>query len=170
MLEKQVRAGGLGYYGMATWSAFRLPEGSRDSINLADIVELAREVGGDDHHFRFIQLPFSLAMPEAYGLANQGSGKQKKSLLAAATEFGLAVMGSATLHQGQLTHGLPDFIARVLGLKTDAENAIQFARSAPGITTSRVGMGHKEHVAANLKPALIPPSPVEERSKLFIQR
>ncbi len=170
MLEKQVKSGRLSDYGMATWSAFRLPEGSRDFVGLADVVELAREVGGGDHHFRFIQLPFSLAMPEAYGLANQRSGKQKKSLLAAATELGLAVMGSASLHQGQLAHGLPDFVTRGLGLKTDAENAIQFSRSAPGITTSLVGMGHKEHVAANLKPALIPPSPVEEWSKLFVQR
>ncbi len=170
MLEKQVESGRLGCYGIATWSAFRLPDGSRDSINLAEIVELAREVGGDDHHFRFIQLPFSLAMPEAYGLANQWSGTQRKSLLAAAAEFGLAVMGSASLHQGRLTHGLPDFIAQVLGLKTDAENAIQFSRSAPGITTSLVGMGHKEHVAANLKPALIPPTSLEEWNKLLTQR
>jgi aryl-alcohol dehydrogenase-like predicted oxidoreductase len=170
MLEKQVKAGRLGYYGMATWSAFRLPEGSRDSINLADIVEVAQGVGGGDHHFRFIQLPFSLTMPEAYALANQRNGNQKKSVLAVATEFGLAVVGSATLHQGRLTQGLPDFIVRVLGLKTDAENAIQFSRSAPGVTTSLVGMGHKEHVAANLKPVLVPPTSLEEWNKLFTQR
>jgi aryl-alcohol dehydrogenase-like predicted oxidoreductase len=174
MLENLVKAGSLRHYGMATWSAFRLPEASRDYISLAEAVELAREVGGDKHHFRFIQLPFSLAMPEAYALANQAvtdqsSRKQKQSLLSTAAQLGVAVVGSATLQQGQLTHGLPDFVGRILGLKSDAENAIQFSRSAPGITTSLVGMGHNERVAANLKPALVPPTPIEDWNKLFTQ-
>jgi aryl-alcohol dehydrogenase-like predicted oxidoreductase len=173
MLEKLVKAGSLSHYGMATWSAFRLPETSRDYVSLAETVELARQVGGDQHHFRFIQLPFSLAMPEAYALANQivqSSPKQKQSLLSTAAQLGIAVIGSATLQQGQLTHGLPDFVARILGLRSDAENAIQFSRSAPGMTTSLVGMGHKERVPANLKPALVPPTPIEEWNKLFTSR
>jgi len=174
MLEKLVKAGKICYYGMATWSAFRLAEASRDYISLAEVVELAHEVGGDQHHFRFIQLPFSLAMPEAYALANQtvtnqSSRKQKQSLLSTAAQLGIAVIGSATLQQGQLTHGLPDFVGRILGLKSDAENAIQFSRSAPGITTSLVGMGHKERVAANLRPALVPPTPIADWNKLFTQ-
>jgi len=167
MLEKQVKAGKIAYYGLATWSAFRLPEGARDAINLWEKAKLAREVGGDNHHFRFVQLPFNLAMPEAYGLQNQRLGNRKTSLLSAALECGIAVVGSATLYQGQLTHGLPDPVRKTLGLKSDAENAIQFSRSAPGIAAALVGMGHKEHVAANLKVALVPPTPAEEWSKLF---
>lgn len=172
MLEKQVKAGKLGYYGMATWSAFRLPVGSRDYIGLAEIVGLARELGGEHHHFRFIQLPFNLAMPEAYGLLNQGlitnqASRTKQSLLSTASQVGISVVGSATLQQGQLLHGLPDFIGRSLGFKSDAENAIQFSRSAPGLITSLVGMAHKEHVAANLKVALAPPAPADEWRKLF---
>lgn len=168
MLEKQVKAGKVCYYGLATWNAFRVPEGSREYVDLAQVAELAREAGGPKHHFRFVQLPFNLAMPEAYGLANQGTG-QKKSLLAVAADLGIAIVGSATLHQGKLTHNLPDFVGRILGLNSDAENAIQFSRSAPGMTTALVGMGHKEHVAANLKPALVPPTPADEWSKLFTQ-
>jgi aryl-alcohol dehydrogenase-like predicted oxidoreductase len=175
MLEKQVKAGSLRYYGMATWSAFRLPESSRDYLSLAEVAALAREQAGDGHHFRFVQLPFSLAMPEAYGLVNQAlpnrdSRKRKQSLLSTAAELGIAVIGSATLQQGQLTHGLPDFVRSILGLNSDAENAIQFSRSAPGITTSLVGMGHKERVNASLKPALVPPTPIGEWNKLFTRR
>ena len=174
ILEKLVKAGKICYYGMATWSAFRLAEASRDYISLAEVVELAYEVGGDQHRFRFIQLPFSLAMPEAYALANQAvtdqsSRKQKQSLLSTAAHLGIAVIGSATLQQGQLTHGLPDFVGRILGLQSDAENAIQFSRSAPGIATSLVGMGHKERVAADLRPALVPPTPIADWNKLFTQ-
>jgi aryl-alcohol dehydrogenase-like predicted oxidoreductase len=169
MLEKQVKAGKLRFYGMATWNGFRVPETAHEHINLFDAAELAREAAGDGHHFRFLQLPFNLAMPEAYGLANQVSGKEKMSLLAAAARLGIAVVGSATLYQGRLTHGLPDFVSRTLGMKTDAESAIQFARSAPGLTTALIGMGHQEHVAANLKPAQSPPAPAEEWKKLFAQ-
>ena len=134
-----------------------------------EVEEIARQAGGEQHHLRFIQLPFNLAMPEAYGLLNQSDGKEKLSPLAAASKSGIAVMGSATLQQSHLIHGLPVFIARVLGMKTDAENAIQFSRSAPGLTTALIGMGHKEHVTANLKPAFLPPAKREEWRKLFIE-
>jgi aryl-alcohol dehydrogenase-like predicted oxidoreductase len=167
MLENQVKAGTLRYYGIATWGAFRQPEGSGDYINLADVAELASQVGGDQHHFRFVQLPFNLAMLEAYGLANQGDGKNRMSLLAAASALGIAVIGSATLLQGQLTQGMPESLRRILGMKTDAAAAIQFSRSAPGLMTSLVGMGHRGHVTANLVPASVPPTPPEDWKKLF---
>lgn len=169
-LEGRVKASQLRFYGIATWNAFRVPDGSRDYISLAEEAEMAREIGGQAHHFRFIQLPFNLAMPEAYVLANQTVERKNVSLLRAAAQLGVAVMGSAALYQGRLTHGLPAFIAQMLGMKNDSENALQFARSAPGLTTSLVGMGHKEHVAANLKPALLPPAKFEEWQKLFSTR
>jgi aryl-alcohol dehydrogenase-like predicted oxidoreductase len=55
-------------------------------------------------------------------------------------------------------------------MKTDAENAIQFARSAPGVITALIGMGNSVHVAANLKPALLQPARLEEWSRLFTER
>ncbi len=170
MLERQVKAGKLRYYGLATWGAFRVAEDARDSINLFEVVETAREVGGEQHHFRFVQLPFNLAMTEAHALANQGFGKYKEmSLLSAATHLGIVVIGSATLYQGRLTQGLPQVVSDILGLKSDAENAIQFSRSAPGLSTALIGMGRKEHVAFNLKAALIPPAALEEWKKLFVE-
>ena len=170
MLEKQVKAGRLCFYGVATWNGLRVPEGSRDYLSLFDLAELAREAGGEEHHFRFLQLPFNLAMPEAYGLANQRLAKEQVSLLTAAARLGIAVVGSATLYQGNLTHGLPAVVGRILGLKSDPQNAIQFARSAPGLTTALIGMGRTEHVIANLKPALIPATAPEEWNKLFSER
>jgi aryl-alcohol dehydrogenase-like predicted oxidoreductase len=169
-LEHSVKAGKLRYYGMATWNAFRVPVGTQDYISLSESVELAREVGGEGHHFRFIQLPFNLAMLEAHALTNQSLYKKNVSVLTAAAQLGVAVMGSATLYQGRLTHSLPGFIQQTLGMKNDNENAIQFARSAPGLTTSLIGMGNKDHVAANLKPALLQPARVEEWARLFTER
>jgi aryl-alcohol dehydrogenase-like predicted oxidoreductase len=167
VLEKLVKAGSIRYYGMATWSAFRLAEGTRDYVSLAEVEALAREAGGDGHHFRFVQLPFSLAMPEAFGLANQRVEKQKMSLLGAAAKLGIAVVGSATLYQGHLTHGVPEPVRRILGLRSDAENAIQFSRSAPGLITALVGMSQREHVAGNVKVGLVAPTAREEWSGLF---
>jgi aryl-alcohol dehydrogenase-like predicted oxidoreductase len=166
-LEGLVKAGKLQYYGVATWSAFRVADSSRDYMDLFELAKIAHEVAGEHHRFRFIQLPFSLAMPEAYGLVNQRTGKEKMSVLSAATRLGIAVMGSATLSQARLTQGLPDFVGSVLGMNTDAENAIQFSRSAPGLTTSLIGMGRKEHVAVNLGPGLTSPTPPQEWKKLF---
>jgi aryl-alcohol dehydrogenase-like predicted oxidoreductase len=167
MLEAAVKSGKLRFYGMATWNAFRVAEGSRDAISLAEAAQIAHDVAGERHHLRFVQLPFNLAMPEAHVLANQTVGKKNVSLLTAASLLGIAVMGSATLYQGRLTHGLPPFIGQMLGMKNDAENAIQFARSAPGLSTALIGMGHPEHVTANLKPALLPPTQPEDWTKLF---
>ena len=140
-LEKQVKAGHICYYGVATWNGFRVAESARDHLDLFELEELARHVAGAQHHFRFLQLPFNLAMPEAYGLANQRSGKEKFSLLSAAAKLGIAVVGSATLYQGNLIQGLPEIVSRILGLKTDAQNAIQFSRSAPGLAAALIGMG-----------------------------
>ncbi|HTE88417.1 MAG TPA: aldo/keto reductase [Terriglobales bacterium] len=170
MLEQQVKAGKLRYYGLATWNGFRVAEDAREHLNLFDVVKLAQQAGGDDHHFRFVQLPFNLAMTEAYALANQTSGKEKMSLLAAASSLGVAVIGSATLYQSRLTHGLPDFVGQTLGMNSDAENAIQFSRSTPGLTSSLIGMRSKEHVHSNLKAAPNPITPLEQWSKLFTQR
>lgn len=167
MLESQVKAGKITFYGMATWNGFRVPDTARDYLDLFAIAAIAEEVGGANHHFRFLQAPFSLAMPEAFSLPNQGRGKSKMPLLAAAEQLGIAVMGSATLYQGRLSHGLPDSIKEMLGMNSDSASAIQFARSAPGLTTSLIGMGHKEHVEENLKPALSAPADPTKWRQLF---
>jgi len=170
VLESSVKARKLRYYGMATWNAFRVLAGARDHISLSSAVELAQEVGGSSHHFRFIQLPFNLGMPEAHTLANQTLHNKNVSVLTAAAQLGVGVIGSATLYQGRLTHGLPAPIQQAMGMKSDSENAIQFARSTPGLTAALIGMGHREHVTANLKPALVPPVRPEEWARLFTER
>ena len=92
-----------------------MADSSRDYMDLFELAKIAHEVAGEHHRFRFIQLPFNLAMPEAYGLVNQRAGKEKMSLLSAASRLGIAVMGSATLYQARLTQGLPDFVGKYSG-------------------------------------------------------
>jgi aryl-alcohol dehydrogenase-like predicted oxidoreductase len=85
----------------------------------------------------------------------------------AASELGITLIASASLFQGQVARNLPAFVAEALGLQCDAERALQFVRSSPGITSALVGMSRPEHVRANARLVGVPPATVEEFSKLF---
>lgn len=167
LLEDAVKESKIRFYGIATWNGLRLREEERDYLSLAALLDTARAAGGEQHHFRFLQLPFNLGMTEAFARPNQMLDGQQMSTIKLAAHAGLAVVGSATLHQGQLIRNLPDFVRQALGMPSDAGNAIQFSRSAPGLTTCLIGMGSKDHVLANLDPAFQPPTPPEQWAKLF---
>ena len=143
-LEQIVKQGKIGWYGAATWEGFRKKSGG---LGLPRLAEIAREEGGADHHFRFIQAPFNLAMTE---LATVG-------VLDEAREAGVTVVASASLLQAKLARGLPDSVAeQIPGLHTDAQRAIQFVRSTPGITVALVGMSDAAHVRENLFVSQVP--------------
>ena len=167
-LEEMVSRGKIRTYGAATWTAFRVGADTREAISLPRLVELATEVGGKDHHFRAIQLPLNLRMPEAILARNQSLDGNRVSLLEAAEKFGLTVFASASILQGQLSRSLPPEAQKWFpGLRTDAQRAIQFARSAPGVGCALVGMSRIEHLEENLETARIPPLSREEMGKLF---
>jgi aryl-alcohol dehydrogenase-like predicted oxidoreductase len=157
-LEQMVADGIIRYYGTATWEGYRKPAGARDALNLTRFLELAAEAGGGAHHFRFIQLPFNLAMPEAFS----------NGTLELAVKSCITVVASATLLQGRLSRDLPQALAEKLpGLTTDAQRAIQFTRSTPGITAALVGMSNAAHVAENLAAAGVPPLGTEAYHDLY---
>jgi aryl-alcohol dehydrogenase-like predicted oxidoreductase len=166
-LESAVAAGKIGAYGMATWNAFRDDPKSEGYLPLEGMVEIAREVAGDGHHFRYVQLPFNLAMPEALTRPNQVVNGRAMPMVQASHALGITLITSAPLLQGQLTKNLPPFVAAALKLKSDSELALQFARSVPGLTTALVGMSRIEHVKANLALVNVEPAPREEFMKLF---
>jgi aryl-alcohol dehydrogenase-like predicted oxidoreductase len=66
-----------------------------------------------------------------------------------------------------VTRNLPPFVTEALGLENDAQRAIQFVRSSPGITTALVGMANPEHVMANTKLVGVAPATIDQFSKLF---
>jgi len=166
-LESAVEAGVIRYYGMATWNGFRQDSQARDAMQLPEIVQLAQETAGGIHHFRFIQLPFNLQMTEALTVGNQALRGRQRTLADAASELDLTLVASASLLQGQMARNLPGIVAEAFGLKNDAERALQFARSAPGITTALVGMSHVEHVKANCRLVGLPAATEDEFGKLF---
>lgn len=149
-LEVQVKAGHISAYGCATWNGFRSPSTSRNHLSLSELVQTARQVGGDSHHFRFVQLPVNLAMIEAVRSATQDSYGTPISLVDLATQLGVSVVASATLMQSQLAQNLPAPIKALFpDLETDAQRAIAFVRSLP-VTTALVGMRSTAHLEENI--------------------
>jgi aryl-alcohol dehydrogenase-like predicted oxidoreductase len=169
-LEQSVAAGEIRNYGVATWNGFRAEPDAREYHSLERMTEIATEVGGDNHHFRFIQLPFNLAMPEALFFQNQKLGDEYVSVLEAANKLGITAIASGSLLQGQVARGLPEAIRDPLGsLATDAQTGIQFVRSAPGITTALVGMSQRAHVEENLQLVAIAPAQPDDLISVFDQ-
>jgi aryl-alcohol dehydrogenase-like predicted oxidoreductase len=169
-LEQNVANGKLNNYGVATWNGFRSEPDSDAHHSLERMVETAREAGGADHHFHFIQLPLNLAMPEALFFQNQKLDDEYVSVLDAAGALGVTVMASASILQGQISSGLPEAIREPLGaLATDAQTGIQFVRSAPRITTALVGMSSVAHVEENLQLARIAPALPDDFMRVFAE-
>lgn len=166
-LESAVADKKIGAYGMATWNAFREDPKSPGFLSLEAMTETANEAGGAQHHFRFVQLPFNLAMPEALTRPNQTVAGKTMPMVQAARDLGVTLVTSAALLQGQLTKNLPPFVHSALKLKKESELALQFARSVPGLTTALVGMSRVEHVQANLALVGVEPSSREQFMMLF---
>lgn len=160
-LETQVRAGRIRVYGAATWNGFRVPPQQQEHLSLEELLKAAREAGGPDHHFRAVQLPLNLAMPEAATLPTQGG----KTLLEAAA--GMLVCSSASILQGRLAKQTADVLEKSWpDLRTKAQVSLQFARSAPGLTTALVGMSTPAHVEENLELARRAPDSATVRKLL----
>jgi aryl-alcohol dehydrogenase-like predicted oxidoreductase len=156
-LEQLASEDKIRWYGMATWDGFRKP----GMLDLPRVGAIAAEEGGATHRLRFIQLPFNLAMVEAF------TG-QPESVLEQAARLGIAVVASAPLLQTRLLDQMPDQLAELLpGLDTAAQRAIQFTRSTPGIAVALVGMGRPEHVKENLGVARRSPATAQEYLRLY---
>jgi aryl-alcohol dehydrogenase-like predicted oxidoreductase len=151
-LEEAVARGQIGGYGTATWTAYRSLTDAPDYLSLTEMIGLATQVAGQNHHFRYVQLPYNLFMTEAYALENQQVSEEFMSSIAAAEQLGLTVMCSAPLHQGRLASPIMSQLESFLpGMDTHAQMALQFVRSTPGVTTALVGMKSIDHVRDNLE-------------------
>jgi aryl-alcohol dehydrogenase-like predicted oxidoreductase len=169
-LEENRAAGKLQFYGIATWNGFRAQPAERGYHSLERMVSIAKQIGGEGHGFKFIQMPFNLAMPEGYLMPNQAYDGKAVSTVDAAAAMGVTVVASASIYQGKLTGGLPAAIVETMGNPgSEALASIQFVRSTPGITTALVGMSRIDHVEENLGLVNIQPVSPEQYQQLFSQ-
>lgn len=158
-MEAAVEAGQIRVYGVATWAGLRAARSDRDYLSLAELVACAEDVAGKGHHFKAVQIPLSLHLPEAAILNNQTLRGRVMTVLDAARELGLATFTSGSLHQGRLTRklGTPRpligdaTVAAGDEAREAAHVAMQFARSNVGVASALVGMSQVEHVRENVK-------------------
>jgi aryl-alcohol dehydrogenase-like predicted oxidoreductase len=170
-LEVAVAQGQIAAYGTATWNGYRADPRAPDYLALQTVIEVARDVIGERHHFRAVQLPFNFQMTEAFAKRSQPGPGGLRSLLDAAAEHGVTVVASASLLQSHVVGRLPEALrARFDGCATDAQRALQFVRSTPGLTTALVGMSRVEHVEENLHLRHVAPMRADDYLALFEKR
>ncbi len=167
-LEEAAAAGRIAAWGLATWNGLRVPPEHPEHLSLALVRELAEKVGGKEHRFRGVQLPVNLAMAHAVAFRSQAFGDRRVPALEAAEAFGLAAFGSASLLQGRLASELPEQVVEAFPeADTPARRALQFARSAPGLTAALVGVSSADHAAENFGLAGTPPADPARVMSLF---
>lgn len=168
--EEKVAEGKIKMYGTATWNGYRVQQKSKDHLSVEELLCAARETAGQGHHFKAVQLPFNLAMPEAWIAPTQPFAANSVPLLGIAHRLDLVVIASASLLQSRLTGKLPEHFDRIFhNLPKSSQRSIQFTRSAPSITTALVGMKNKDHVRENLETAKVPALTETELINLFQQ-
>ena len=146
---------------MATWTCFRVGEENKEYLSLDEVYNIAKSIGGVDHGFRFIQLPYNLAYSEALFLKNQNVGNEKKlTILEAAKRLKIGVFSSVPLLQGKLIQSkIPDYSE---GLTDPIMKLLQIIRSSPSIIAPLIGQKKMDHVNKNNKISEIPPLSEEE--------
>lgn len=147
--EALVAEGKADAYGCATWDGFRVPAEAEDHLSLEALLEVAEDVGGKGHRFRWIQLPLNLGMPEAWLKPTQVFRGARMPVLQAAQAAGLQVQTSASILQGRILRQLPGPLLPHLGARTPAQAALQFTRSVPGVSAALCGMSSVAHVLEN---------------------
>jgi len=159
LYEQKRNEGKIKFYGMATWECFRVPSDNPQYLSLEDTVNMAKEVGGENHGFRFIQLPYNMNYDQALLTKNQLLGNEHVSILEAAVRLGIGVFTSVPFMQGRLlTPGtMPEFNELKPSLR-----ALQFIRSSPGVLAPLVGQKSSEHVSENLEIMNIAPMSEDE--------
>lgn len=129
--EKKIRR-----YGIATWNGLRMKKGG---LQLSKVIECAKEAGGENHHFKAIQLPYNLVMLEAI--------KQKK-LFQIAQENQISIIISSPLMQGQVKL-CKNIFSQFPPAKSTMSQALEFVLSTPQVCSAICGMKKLEHWEEN---------------------
>ncbi|MCC6525626.1 MAG: aldo/keto reductase, partial [Polyangiaceae bacterium] len=151
--EREVAAGRIGWYGVSS-NTIAQGEGDSESTDLARLLAAAVQAGGEDHHFRVLQLPVNL-YESAGVLAPVVAGA---TVLAHARAAGLAVLANRPLN------------AIVgAGMQRLAAPAAPYRSGAPAFSEGRTRLGELEATfARELAPRVAPQPKVPPPAELFV--
>lgn len=162
-LEERVAAGHIDGYGVSTWDGFRVrPENDR-YLSLPEVISRARAaaeaVGTATTHLRYIAVPFNIRMADAYTIQAHEGSEGPQSALWFAAEAGIDVFATSPLAGGALTTegAIPASVGDRLAGETPAQQALNFARSAPGVTAVLAGSRTSEYARENARAGQYPP-------------
>lgn len=151
--EKMATQGYFKYYGVAVWNGFT--SDNAEQISLEKLVQIAQKVGGANHRFKYIQLPFNMAKVQPYIQATQKVNNEECTILQAAHRLGIGVISSSSLLQMNLFH--KSFSAESgavldesMTLTSDIQLALQFVRSTPSLVSSLFGSKVPVHIKENV--------------------
>ncbi|EGR29887.1 hypothetical protein IMG5_146600 [Ichthyophthirius multifiliis] len=171
-LEEKIMQKKINSYGLATWISFRCSSYmEKFYLNLEDIVNLAENVGGKNHGFKFIQLPViqqiqkylfylqikvNLMMPECFAekyqiIQNEKGEKQEEYLLKVAKQLQINIITSSPLMNGALIN--TPLSSQVFECANLGAKHLQFIRSIPSdaICSTLIGQKKNRHVKMNLE-------------------
>ena len=174
VLEMAVQAGRLRSYGLATNKSWRGATDDDLFLSLTGQLGLAEKAAGygdNPHHFTTLQMPYNAAQLEGFTRFNQATGQGNvASTVQAAYQLGLYFIGTHSLMGSQLVREQPPILRQAMGdLRTNAQRALQFARSTPGVGTAMVAMADKAHVDEALELGRRDPMPRKAFLKMFEQ-
>ncbi len=92
--EAEVRRGRIGCYGVSSNTVAHDPDADPEATELPRLLEAARRAGGEDHHFRVLQLPLNLV--ESDGVLDKRVGEA--TVLEHAASVGLGVLANRPLN------------------------------------------------------------------------
>ena len=158
--EEKRREEKIRFYGMATWECFRVDEGNNMFLSLEKVIDIAKNISGQDHGFRFIQLPYNFHFDQAYMKKNQTYEHEQVSILECAQRLGIGVFTSVPLMQGRLLDWVKN--SQAFSNFTPSVAALQFVRSTPGVLAPLIGQKTDAHVTENMEIMKIPPLSINQ--------
>ncbi len=155
------------YYGLATWDCFRVLPNNPLYLSLEKVVQLAKNVGGSNHGFKFVQAPFNYVDHQIVSLKNQYLNNELFSLAAVAEKLDVKLFTSVPLKQGKILSPV-SLRPRFMNIHAPMQSALQYARSAhPSIIGPLVGMKKPEHIKENMDVAKLKPATSTELELAF---
>ncbi len=159
-LEEAAHAGRIGWYGISTAEALRVPRGDALAIDLDEVLAWAESVAGPRHHCRVIELPVNVLLREALEVSAHGRNRPATAALTYGAEKGLLMLASRALDGGgtEQLHSVSEQLGELVPhLDDDGARVLQVTRSLPGVTVALVGATRPDHARSLATVIATPP-------------
>jgi aryl-alcohol dehydrogenase-like predicted oxidoreductase len=139
-MEEQVQIGNIKYYGLATWLGLINDTNQEGYISLEEVLNTAKSVAGEEHHFKFIQFPLNKHLNKGIEKQNQKVNGKWLSLVDAAEELRIISTTSAPFNLG-----------KSIDKANNPQAILLEVIQNKGIFSTMIGMKQIEHIKENIQ-------------------